>query len=228
MTVGSPYKVRVNAVNLKDPNMGVTKWVHIDTMSPNARVAYIEGCDRLFSVNSSFELEVMIPMNVSFAKFNWFCTDLSTGSPCFTTSFSYITMANTKKVVINGGQLFSNNTYKFKVIVFDIMSQTQDTKECMMYAALLEDRVLDIAINTEANRNGFIDFNAQMAAFKVQLIGSTNINYNNLNFTWKFTDSSGTVFKQKDLSIYKNSMGVLISKLERSNVYQVEINVTLG
>lgn len=228
MTVGSPYKVRVNAVNLKDPNMGVTKWVHIDTLSPNARVAYIEGCDRLFSVNSSFELEVMIPTNVSYAKFNWFCTDLSTGSPCFTTSFSYITMANTKKVVINGGQLFSNNTYKFKVIVFDVMSQTQDTKECLMYAALLEDRVLDIAINTEANRNGFIDFNAQMAAFKVQLIGSTNINSNNLNFTWKFTDSSGTVFKQKDLSIYKNSMGVLISKLERSNVYQVETNVTLG
>ena len=197
MTVGSPYKVRVNAVNLKDPNMGVTKWVHIDTLSPNARVAYIEGCDRLFSVNSSFELEVMIPTNVSYAKFNWFCTDLSTGSPCFTTSFSYITMTNTKKVVINGGQLFSNNTYKFKVIVFDIMSQTQDTKECLMYAALLEDRVLDIAINTEANRNGFIDFNAQMAAFKVQLIGGTSINSNNLNFTWKLTDSSGTVFQQK-------------------------------
>jgi hypothetical protein len=165
MTVGSPYKVRVNAVNLKDPNMGVTKWVHIDTLSPNARVAYIEGSNRVFSVNSSFELEVMIPTNVSYAKLNWFCTDLSTGSPCFTTSFSYITMANTKKVVINGGQLFSNNTYKFKVIVFDIMSQTQDTKESLMYAALLEDRLLDIAINTEANRNGFIDFNPQMAAF---------------------------------------------------------------
>ena len=88
-----------------------------------------------------------------------------------------------------------------------------------MYAALLEDRVLDIAINTEANRNGFIDFNAQMAAFKAQLIGGTSINSNNLNFTWKFTDSSGTVFQQKELSIYKNSLGILISKLERSNVY---------
>lgn len=64
----------------------------------------------------------MIPTNVSYAKFNWFCTDLSTGSPCFTTSFSYITMANTKKIVVNGGQLFANNTYKFKVIVFDTMS----------------------------------------------------------------------------------------------------------
>ena len=160
MTVGQPYKVRVNAFNLKDPNMGVTKWVHIDTQSPNARVAYIEGCNRLFSVNNSFDLEVMITTNVSYAKFNWFCTDLSTGSPCFTTSFSYITMANTKRVTIPGGQLFANNTYKFNVIVFDTMSQTQDSKECLMYAALLEDRVVDIAINTEANRNGFIDFNA--------------------------------------------------------------------
>jgi len=103
MTLGNPYKVKVSAINLKDPNMGVTKWVHIDTASPNARISYIYGCDRLFSVNNSFDLEVMTPNNVSFSNFNWYCTDLATGSPCFTTSYSYITMANTKKVTIQGG-----------------------------------------------------------------------------------------------------------------------------
>lgn len=36
----------------------------------------------------------------------------------------------------------------------------------------MEDKLLDIVIDTEANRNGFIDFNAQMAAFKVKYIGS--------------------------------------------------------
>jgi hypothetical protein len=36
-----------------------------------------------------------------------------------------------------------------------------------MYAAPMENQVLDIVIDTEANKNGFIDFNAQMAAFKV-------------------------------------------------------------
>jgi hypothetical protein len=147
--------------------MGVTKWVHIDTASPSARIAYIEGCNRLFSVNNSFDLEAMISTNASYAKFNWFCTDSATGSPCFTTSFSYITMANTKKVNIAGGQFFANNTYNFKVIVFDTLSQTEVTKECLMYAAPIDDQVLDIMINTEANKNGFIDFNAQMAAFKV-------------------------------------------------------------
>jgi len=30
------------------------------------------------------------------------------------------------------------------------------------------------------------------------------------------------------MSIYQNSLGVLISKLERSNVYQVETNATYG
>lgn len=105
-------------------NLGVTKWVHIDTASPNARIAYIEGCNRLFSVNNSFELEAMIVTNVSYAKFNWYCTDASTGSPCFTTSYSYITIANTKKVTVDGGQLFSNNTYVFKVVVLDELSQT--------------------------------------------------------------------------------------------------------
>ena len=167
MTLGNPYKVKVSAINLKDPNMGVTKWVHIDTASPNARIAYIYGCDRLFSVNNSFDLEVMTPNNVSFSNFNWYCTDLATGSPCFTTSFSYITMANTKKVTIQGGQLFANNTYQFKVLLYDQLSQTEESKTCLMYAAPMENQVLDIVIDTEANKNGFIDFNAQMAAFKV-------------------------------------------------------------
>jgi hypothetical protein len=97
-----------------------------------------------------------------------------------------------------------------------------------MYAAPVEDSILDIIIDTEANRNGYIDFNAQMAAFKVKYIGSDNINQGLLTFKWKFTDSSGTVFKASDMSIYQNSMGVLISKLERSNVYKVEVNATYG
>lgn len=60
------------------------------------------------------------------------------------------------------------------------------------------------------------------------MIAQSNTNMNSLSFRWKYTDSSGTVFKATDLSIYKNSMGVLISKLERSNVYKVETNATLG
>ena len=95
MTLGNSYMVKVEAINILNPNMGTTKWVHIDTASPLAEIAYIKGCDRLFSVDNDFQLEAMIVTNASFAKFNWYCTDSSTGSPCFTTSFSYITMTNT-------------------------------------------------------------------------------------------------------------------------------------
>jgi hypothetical protein len=160
MTLGSPYKVKVQAVNLKNPNMGTTKWVHIDTASPNSRIAYIQGCDRLFSVNSPFNLEAMIVTNESYAKFTWYCTDTATGSPCFTTTFSYITISNTKRVTIPGGQLFANSTYLFSVTVFDQLSQSAQTKECYMYAAPQDQQVLDIEISTEANKNGFIDFNS--------------------------------------------------------------------
>ena len=45
-----------------------------------------------------------------------------------------------------------------------------------MHAALIENQVLDIVIATEANKNLFIDFNAQMAAFKIQTVGLQNIN----------------------------------------------------
>lgn len=103
MTLGSPYKVKVQAINLKNPNMGTTKWVHIDTAAPNSRIAFIQGCDRLFSVNNPFDLEAMIVTNASYAMFTWYCTDTATGSPCFTTTFSYITISNTKRVTIPGG-----------------------------------------------------------------------------------------------------------------------------
>jgi len=49
-------------------------------------------------------------------------------------------------------------------------------------------------INTEANKNGYIDFNAQMAAFKAQIIDNITISGSGLSFKWQFTDSSGTQF----------------------------------
>ena len=221
MTIGQSYTVQVSAVNMNNPNMGVTKRVHIDTASPNSEIAYIDGCNRMFSVNNSFSLSAMISTNVTFAIFNWYCTDTSTGSPCFTTSFSYITLANTQQVSVSADQLFDNNTYLFTVIVFDELSGTQNTMECNMYAAPIQQQVLNIVINTEANKNGYIDFNAQMAAFKAQIIDNITISGSGLSFKWQFTDSSGTQFQAKDMSLYQNSMGVLISKLERSNVYEV-------
>jgi hypothetical protein len=67
-----------------------------------------------------------------------------------------------------------------------------------------------------------------MAAFKAVPIGNSKLNNNLLKFNWTFTDSSGTIFKRSDLSIYQNSLGVLISKLVRSNIYKVEVNATYG
>jgi hypothetical protein len=62
------------------------------------------------------------------------------------------------------------------VLLYDQLSQSEESKTCLMYAAAIDSQVLDIVIDTEANKNGFIDFNAQMAAFKVQLISQLNIN----------------------------------------------------
>lgn len=46
-----------------DPTMTTTKIVHIDTVAPSVQIAYIKGCNRLFSVNEAFELEVMFNTN---------------------------------------------------------------------------------------------------------------------------------------------------------------------
>lgn len=41
MTLGNSYSVKVQALNLKNPNFGVTKWVHIDTAAPLSAISYI-------------------------------------------------------------------------------------------------------------------------------------------------------------------------------------------
>ena len=54
MTLGSSYYVKATAVNSQDPTMTVTKIVHIDTVAPAVQIAYIDGCNRLFSADDSF------------------------------------------------------------------------------------------------------------------------------------------------------------------------------
>lgn len=87
MTLGLAYLVRVTASLSTDPTMTATKTVYIDTASPNIQIAIIDGCDRLFSVKEDFELEVMFNTNQTFVTYTWQCTDTSTGSPCFSTSY---------------------------------------------------------------------------------------------------------------------------------------------
>jgi len=63
MTLGYPYQISVTATYFTDPIMTVTKIVHIDTSSPSIQVAYIDGCNRLFSTNEAFNLTVMFNTN---------------------------------------------------------------------------------------------------------------------------------------------------------------------
>lgn len=114
------------------------------------------------------------------------------------------------------------------MLVYDPLSMTQASQKCLMYAASEGVSILDMQISTEANKNGYIDFNAEMAAFKVQLGNLTAVNANNLTFKWQLSDNAGTVFTPKQMSIYKNSMGIKTSQLTRGNIYNVQVNVTDG
>jgi hypothetical protein len=63
-----------------------------------------------------------------------------------------------------------------------------------MYAASRSTNVIDLYINTEANQNGFIDFNSKMTSFKAQVLNINAVNLSKLKFVWKITDASGAVF----------------------------------
>eukprot|EP00347_Sterkiella_histriomuscorum_P003593 403363692 len=226
MTLGEAYKLRVQAVTTINPTMSATKIVHINTDSPDVQISFIEGCDRLFSVNASIDLEVHFNTNTTFATYTWYCTDTSTGSPCFTTSYDYISVSNTKKVSIISGILFPSNTYIFEVRVKDSQSNTQASMKCNMYSAPIDTQVLDVRFLAETNKNGYIDFSPDLAAFKVKIINSDKINKNSITYLWKVSDSSGYALNNNLLEIFKNSLGIPTTLMERNNIYTIEANIS--
>ena len=95
-----------------------------------------------------------------------------------------------------------------------------------MYSAELQTKTLNIKLLAETNKNGYIDFNANLAAFKVYILNSEDLDESSITYKWSVKDSSGQSLDQDSLTIYQNSLGIPTSLIERSNVYTVEANVS--
>ena len=61
---------------------------------------------------------------------------------------------------------FPSNTYIFTVEISDIRSKTKSELSCKMYSAPSGSKILNFRLAAENNKNGYIDFNADLAAFK--------------------------------------------------------------
>ena len=81
---------------------------------------------------------------------------------------------------------------------------------------------------SENNKNGFIDFNQNLAAFKLEVLNQNFVQLNKLSYVWEINDSSGTVFAASQLSIYKNSIGVPTAIMSTNTIYTIQVNVTDG
>ena len=118
--------------------------------------------------------------------------------------------------------------YELKVTAFDANSRTNSSITCMMYSSAARDMIIDVLIEGEATKTGFIDFTREQTAFKAFVTNMGSVNRNNLTYTWKISDSSGKVFKSTELIVYQNSIGVLTSLLNRNTLYSVYVEVTDG
>jgi hypothetical protein len=160
--------------------------------------------------------------------FVWQCTDKATGSVCFSTQYKYITLGNSETITVDKDIFFFGMQYEFKVTAFDVNSRTNSSITCMMYSSAARDMIIDVLIEGEATKTGFIDFTREQTAFKAFVTNMGSVNRNNLTYTWKISDSSGKVFKATELSVYQNSIGVLTSLLNRNTLYSVYVEVTDG
>lgn len=88
--------------------------------------------------------------------------------------------------------------------------------------------IIDVLIEGEATKTGFIDFTREQTAFKAFVSNMDIVNRNNLKYTWKISDSSGKAFNTTSLIVYQNSIGVLTSLLNRNTLYSVYVEVTDG
>lgn len=194
------------------------------------QIGKIVGCNRLFSISSPFSLQVLFNTNSSNAHINWYCTDILTGSTCFTKNYNYINIGSTATVTIPKEQLFESMMYKFSVLIKDSITGSSDTQTCLMYAMAAGVSVIDINIISEANSNGYLDFRPQMNSFKALILNKDHIvNMDSLVYTWKITDASGVAYDNSaDLEVYNNSIGIPTKIISKNNIYKIEVNVTDG
>lgn len=71
-----------------------------------------------------------------------------------------------------------------------------------MYSAELQTKTLNIKLLAETNKNGYIDFNANLAAFKVYILNSEDLDESSITYKWSVKDSSGQSLDQDSLTIY--------------------------
>lgn len=95
----------------------------------------IQGCNRFFSPNSSISLQAIYNTDPSTTSFVWQCIDIATGSTCFSTSYQYIALGNSDKIILKENMLFYGMQYAFIVTAFDSISQTNSSSSCIMYSS---------------------------------------------------------------------------------------------
>lgn len=166
MTLTTNYIVQVIADYEGDPSLTTTKNVWVQPSSPPVQVATIQGCNRAFSPNNSFSLTAIYNTDPNSTTFVWQCTDKATGSVCFSQNYQYITLGNSESIVVGKDIFFYGMQYEFQVTAFDSKSSTNSSVSCMMYSSGPKDNILDVIIEGEATKTGFIDFNRKQTAFK--------------------------------------------------------------
>lgn len=97
-----------------------------------------------------------------------------------------------------------------------------------MYSSGPKDKIIDVMIEGEATKTGFIDFTREQTAFKAFVTNMGIVNRANLKYSWSISDSSGKVMSASDVNVYQNSIGMLTSLLNRNTLYSVFVNVTDG
>lgn len=85
----------VTAQHSQVTSLATSKTVIINIAYPPVKITFIDGCNRLFSVQNSITLTAQLNLqNTTGVHYNWYCTEKQTGSPCFNTGYEYINLAD--------------------------------------------------------------------------------------------------------------------------------------
>lgn len=72
----------------------------------------------------------------------------------------------------------------------------------MMYSSGPKDLIIDVNLQGEATKTGFIDFTRTFTAFKAFITNMELVKRNNLTYSWMISDSSGKVMKDNEVNVY--------------------------
>ena len=216
------YKLLFTASNPADSTQTVTYWSNVLVKMPDISV-FIDGGDKSISLDIDNNLVANVQPINSNVTFKWSWIEDSTGTFWVSPNNVYLLMQNSPNATIPANSLFPNLKYRILVTVTDNISGVSAKHSVAVNT--MQGMILDIKIDSQKNKNGYIDRTTPSLFVWSAIFNSTIILNVNATYTWSITDSIGNIISLSSGIQILNNLRMPEYTFEADETYKVKVTV---